>query len=183
MPPPEVDLICLAHSFSQQSPLLQFHIQAEAQTCHSSVTHHNAAPLVELDGQISVRLHPLGVGWVHDGLAGGADGDGLRQLSLSWLGHPSHLHTQRTAQKFTIHILGPWWHMLPWLWILISPRTSAFYTLGTCCTLHIMINCATYKAGLYLALIHCVQLPTSGAKSSMCSFSFSSASLDTNMGK
>lgn len=40
-------------------------------------------PLVELQGQVPMALDPLGVGRVHNGLAGGADGDGLSKFAFA----------------------------------------------------------------------------------------------------
>ena len=57
-------------------------------------THHNVVPLVQFDGQISVRLDPLGIGRVHDCLRGGPDGDGLGQLSFSGSGDPGHFRRE-----------------------------------------------------------------------------------------
>ena len=62
---------------------------------HTKVTYHNVAPLVESEGQVSVRLDPLGVRRVHDCLAGGADGDWLSKLGLARPGNPGNLQGEK----------------------------------------------------------------------------------------
>lgn len=52
---------------------------------------HNRVPLVELERQVSVRSHPLGVVGVHDGLGGGSNGDGLLEVGVTGLGDPRDL--------------------------------------------------------------------------------------------
>ena len=56
-----------------------------------SSTYHHIAPLVDLDGQVSVGLHPSGKGRVHHGLRGGSDGYGLSQLCAPTPGDPGNL--------------------------------------------------------------------------------------------
>ena len=58
------------------------------------ISYHDVVPLVELDWQVSVGLDPLGVGRVHDGLAGGTNRDGLGKLGLARPGHPGHLRRE-----------------------------------------------------------------------------------------
>jgi hypothetical protein len=48
----------------------------------------NVGPLIELKWEISVALDPVGVGWIHDGLTGGSDGDGFSEVGFSGLGDP-----------------------------------------------------------------------------------------------
>ena len=55
--------------------------------------YHNVVPLVELEREVPVGLDPLGVGGIHNGLAGGSDGYGLRQLAVTRPRHPGHLPT------------------------------------------------------------------------------------------
>ena len=62
--------------------------------CEGLHSYHDVVPLVELDGQVSVGLDPLGVGRVHDGLAGGTNCDGLRQFRFAGPGHPGHLRSE-----------------------------------------------------------------------------------------
>lgn len=45
--------------------------------------YHNVIPLVELDGQVSVRLNPLGVSRVHDRLTSWPDSNGFGQFRVS----------------------------------------------------------------------------------------------------
>ena len=55
---------------------------------------NDVGPLVEEQGQVTVRPDPLGVGRVHDCLGGRPDRDGLRHLALSRLGNPSDLGSE-----------------------------------------------------------------------------------------
>lgn len=57
-------------------------------------THHDVVPLVEFERQVVVGLDPLGVGRVHDRLAGRTDGDGLGQLRLAGARHPGHFRSK-----------------------------------------------------------------------------------------
>ena len=50
---------------------------------------YDIGPLVEEQGQVTVRPDPLGVGRVHDCFRGRPDRDGLRHLTLAGLGDPS----------------------------------------------------------------------------------------------
>ena len=51
----------------------------------------NITPLVEQQGQVSVRSDPLCKGWVHDSLTGWSDGNWLVQVTLTTLSHPGNL--------------------------------------------------------------------------------------------
>ena len=52
---------------------------------------NDVVPLVQLHWQVTIRLNPFGVGWIHDGLAGGTNGDWLGQIALTGLGDPGDL--------------------------------------------------------------------------------------------
>mmetsp|Transcript_7028 Transcript_7028/g.10377 ORF Transcript_7028/g.10377 Transcript_7028/m.10377 type:complete len:242 (+) Transcript_7028:782-1507(+) len=49
---------------------------------------HNITPLIKFQWQISVGLNPIREGWIHDGLTGGTDSNGLGKLTISRPGHP-----------------------------------------------------------------------------------------------
>mmetsp|Transcript_35794 Transcript_35794/g.61579 ORF Transcript_35794/g.61579 Transcript_35794/m.61579 type:complete len:370 (-) Transcript_35794:37-1146(-) len=55
---------------------------------------HHVTPLVEFHGEVAVTADPLGEKRVHDGLTGGADGNGLREIVLAALGDPGHLRSK-----------------------------------------------------------------------------------------
>ena len=49
---------------------------------------HYVCPLVQREREVSVRMDPLGIAGVHNGLTGGPNGDGLLQVGLAGLGDP-----------------------------------------------------------------------------------------------
>mmetsp|Transcript_16181 Transcript_16181/g.33201 ORF Transcript_16181/g.33201 Transcript_16181/m.33201 type:complete len:762 (+) Transcript_16181:84-2369(+) len=51
----------------------------------------DVGPLVELEGEVAVGFDPVAEGGVHDGLGGGADGDGLGEGAVAGLGDPGDL--------------------------------------------------------------------------------------------
>jgi hypothetical protein len=52
---------------------------------------HNVCPLVKAQGKISMRVDPLSIAGIHDGLTGRSDGNWLLEISLSRLGDPGDL--------------------------------------------------------------------------------------------
>ncbi len=62
-------------------------------TLYSSccIPYHNVAPLVDLDGQVSVGLDPFSKRGVHHSLARGTNSNGLGQLRLTTPSHPRNL--------------------------------------------------------------------------------------------
>lgn len=54
-------------------------------------TYHHVAPLVEPDGQVSVRLHPLRIRRIHDCFTGRTNGNGFCQLCFARSCNPSNL--------------------------------------------------------------------------------------------
>jgi hypothetical protein len=54
----------------------------------------NVVPLVQLEGQVAVRLDLAGEVGVHGGLRGWAHGDGLLQIRLSTLGNPGNFGSE-----------------------------------------------------------------------------------------
>jgi len=74
-------------------------------------SHHDVAPLIDFNRQISVRLHPTCKVWIHDGLAGWTDGNVLGQVRISGFGYPSNLerikiHTFSAQMKNISYELG-----------------------------------------------------------------------------
>lgn len=63
---------------------------------------NDVRPLVELEGKISVGSDPLSKGWVHDGLASGANGDGFLHFALARSRHPSDFR----SKVFDVLLLG-----------------------------------------------------------------------------
>jgi len=58
--------------------------------------YHNITPLVEFDGQVTMRLHPLGIWRIHHRLACWTHGYRLRKFRLTRPRNPSHLQTTKT---------------------------------------------------------------------------------------
>jgi hypothetical protein len=54
----------------------------------------NVVPLVQLEGQVAVRLDLASEVGVHGGLRGWAHGDGLLQIRLSTLGNPGNFGSE-----------------------------------------------------------------------------------------
>jgi len=52
---------------------------------------HYVSPLVKTQGKISVRVDPLRIAGIHDGLTGRSDGNWLLEVCLSRLGDPGYL--------------------------------------------------------------------------------------------
>lgn len=51
---------------------------------------NHVAPLIDLKGHIAVAANPLGEEGIHDRLARGANGNVLREIRITRLGHPCH---------------------------------------------------------------------------------------------
>ena len=51
----------------------------------------DVGPLVETERKITMTTNPTSVSGVHDGLGGGTDGDGLREIAGAALGDPGDL--------------------------------------------------------------------------------------------
>mmetsp|Transcript_64495 Transcript_64495/g.140417 ORF Transcript_64495/g.140417 Transcript_64495/m.140417 type:complete len:214 (-) Transcript_64495:520-1161(-) len=68
--------------------------RAQERRCLLHLPSHNAAPLVELDGEISVGLHPIGVRSVHGRLARGTDSHWLFDVLVAELRHPGQLRRE-----------------------------------------------------------------------------------------
>ncbi len=54
----------------------------------------DVGPLVELEWKVSVALDPVGIGWIHDGLTGGSDGDGFSEVRFTRLGDPCNFRRE-----------------------------------------------------------------------------------------
>ena len=56
-----------------------------------SLTYHHITPLVDLDGQVPVWLHPFGKRWVHDSFWCRSDGYRLHQVCVPAPRYPGYL--------------------------------------------------------------------------------------------
>lgn len=77
----------------------------------------NIWPLVYSNWQVSMRVHPLVEGWIHNGLRRWSDGDRLLKVRLSWFSYPSDLwgKTLNMVFLFTKGIFGDkHWEVAIW---------------------------------------------------------------------
>ena len=54
----------------------------------NSCTYHNVVPLVQLQGQITVRLNPFGISRVHNSFGSWSNGNWFSQIGVTRFGHP-----------------------------------------------------------------------------------------------
>lgn len=52
------------------------------------------SPLVQAKRQVSVRVDPFSVTWIHNGFWGGSDSNGFLQIGFSWLGNPGNFWSE-----------------------------------------------------------------------------------------
>ena len=54
----------------------------------------DVGPLVKFQGEITMALDPIGIGRIHDGLAGWSDCNGFGKITLARLSDPSYFRSE-----------------------------------------------------------------------------------------